>query len=660
MRLPAPKTRPRRSGHGLGRIATAALAAAVALATSTAGCGKTPNTDTDVIVLGFDGMDPKFVRRHADKLPNLMRLAEQGGFVELETVMPPQSPVAWSTVITGMTPGGHGVFDFVHRHPGDVTPFSSMAEAIPPEYTLEVGGVVIPLTGGETIPLRKGEPFWKKLGDANIPTTMMKMPTDFPPQPATNGAVSGMGTPDMLGSFGTFQFFTDDPAEYVKEEVSGGELYRVDVIGDHVTTAVYGPINTFYKEEPRTEVRMEIDVDRNRRTARIEIGEEVLVLAEGDWSEWVELDFELVPYMMSASGIVRFFLKEAYPNFKLYASPININPKNQEVPISEPAEFAAEIAEEVGLFYTQGMAEETKALSAHVISRNDFIAQANLVFKEEIDIYDHLLDKYKEAGGGFMFYYFSTTDQAAHMLWGDYENELIQFYEQADAVVGHTLDTIDDDTILMVISDHGFQRFDREVHLNTWLMDEGFLALDDPNNAGPTPGFPHVDWGETQLYAMGLNGLYFNLEGREGEGSVTEDEKAAIEAKLEKKLLAWVDPETGKNVVLKLYRPEEMFEGQPSPQMEFAPDFLVGFAPPYRMSPATGLGAVPFNQINDNPDEWIGDHCMAHETVPGVLFSNRKIIGKKPRLHDVPVTVLHAFGIEAPSQMVGQNVIESR
>ncbi len=633
------------------------LVSALALTTAVplAGC-KPSKSDTNVIVLGFDGMDPKFVRRHADRLPNLMRLGDQGGFSELETVMPPQSPVAWSTVITGMTPGGHGVFDFVHRHPGDVTPFSSMAEAIPPEYTLEVGNVVIPLTGGETNPLRKGRAFWEILGEANVPSTMMKMPTDFPPLPATNGAVSGMGTPDMLGSFGTFQFFSDDPAEYVREEVSGGELYRVEVIRNHVSTTLYGPVNTFYKDEPRTEARIEIDVDHSNRTARLEIGEDVLVLGEGDWSDWVEVDFELVPYLKSASGIVRFFLKEAYPSFKLYASPININPKAQEVPISEPPEFAADIADAVGLFYTQGMAEETKALSAHVISRNDFIAQANLVYDEEIDIYHHLLSEY-EKEGGFMFYYFSTTDQAAHMLWGDYEQELIPFYERADEVVGRTLDTIGDDTTLMVISDHGFQRFDREVHLNRWLMDEGFLALDDPENAGSEPGFVHVDWSRTQLYAMGLNGLYFNLAGREAEGSVSAEQRAELESDLEAKLLAWTDPDTGERVVERLYRPAQMFEGG---EMEFAPDFMVGFAPPYRMSPATGLGAVPYNQINDNPDEWIGDHCMAHETVPGVLFSNRKIIGEKPRLHDVPVTVLHAFGIEKPSQMVGQNVIESR
>ena len=92
-------------------VVAAALAASGA--SSVTACAP-PSTDTKVIVLGFDGMDPRFVERHQDRLPNLMRLAQSGGFKDLETVMPPQSPVAWSTVITGMTPAGHGIFDFVH------------------------------------------------------------------------------------------------------------------------------------------------------------------------------------------------------------------------------------------------------------------------------------------------------------------------------------------------------------------------------------------------------------------------------------------------------------------------------------------------------------------------------------------------------------------
>src|SRR5436190_21930002 len=68
-----------------------------------------------LIVLGVDAMDPNFVERHWNSLPNLARLRDQGYFGRLGTTTPPQSPVAWSTFITGLEPGEHGIFDFVHR-----------------------------------------------------------------------------------------------------------------------------------------------------------------------------------------------------------------------------------------------------------------------------------------------------------------------------------------------------------------------------------------------------------------------------------------------------------------------------------------------------------------------------------------------------------------
>lgn len=603
-----------------------------------------------VLVLGFDGMDPEFVRRHADRLPNLMKLAEAEGFRELETVMPPQSPVAWSTVITGMTPGGHGVFDFVHRDPATIHPFSSMAEAIPPSRTLEIGDLVIPLDGGETIPLRKGQAFWELLREQGVGARILRMPTDYPPEPSSIGALSGMGTPDMLGSFGTFQFITDDPDEFRRATVSGGEIQRAHIERGRIEAELLGPINSFYADAPRASVPLVVELDEAHGAARIELGGELMVLQPGEWSEWIELDFELVPMMYSASGIVRLYLKQLDPYFKLYISPVNIDPSDPETPISEPDDFAAELAEELGPFYTQGMAEETKALSAGLFDREEFVAQAHLVFDESIEMYEHVFETWNS---GLLFYYFSTTDQAAHMLWGDHEDKLLPIYEKADAVVGWTLERLGSEDLLLVISDHGFERFDREVHLNRWLMDEGFLTLDDPANVGETPGFVHVDWSQTQVYAMGLNGLYINRAGREGQGSVREEELEELEQRLEQRILEFVDPDTGERIVERLYRPRESFSGD---QFELAPDFIVGFRPPYRMSPETGLGAVPKVAVEDNHDEWIGDHCMAHEAVPGVLFSNRPIVSEQPALADIPVTVLRAYGLDAPEHMVGHDV----
>ena len=92
------------------------------------GCGKGASPERPgVFVLGVDGMDPVILKRMMDKgeMPNFKRLAESGGFQDLGTANPPQSPVAWSTFVTGRNPGGHGIFDFVHRDPKTYQPISS-------------------------------------------------------------------------------------------------------------------------------------------------------------------------------------------------------------------------------------------------------------------------------------------------------------------------------------------------------------------------------------------------------------------------------------------------------------------------------------------------------------------------------------------------------
>ncbi|MDP6058270.1 MAG: alkaline phosphatase family protein, partial [Pirellulaceae bacterium] len=72
-----------------------------------------------VIVIGMDGMDPVLLQRmmNADMMPNFSKLAQMGGFKPLATSMPPQSPVAWANVISGGEPGGHEIYDFIHRDP---------------------------------------------------------------------------------------------------------------------------------------------------------------------------------------------------------------------------------------------------------------------------------------------------------------------------------------------------------------------------------------------------------------------------------------------------------------------------------------------------------------------------------------------------------------
>src|SRR5215471_127050 len=174
-----------------------------------AGCGisRSKPRGTRVIVLGVDGMDPQFVERHWSALPNLARLRRKGDFKALKTTTPPQSPVAWSTFITGMDPEGHGICDFVHRDPATYLPRSSISKTLEPRYKLPLGPFRLPVSKGQVLALRRGKAFWQILADYNVPVTVIRMPTNYPPV-KTGRATAGMGTPDLRGTTGTFTFYT--------------------------------------------------------------------------------------------------------------------------------------------------------------------------------------------------------------------------------------------------------------------------------------------------------------------------------------------------------------------------------------------------------------------------------------------------------------------
>ena len=184
-------------------------------------------------------MDPAFVERHWRDLPELARLRANGTFQPLGTTTPPQSPVAWSTFITGLPPGAHGIFDFVHRDAATLQPFSSMSVSEQPGVEIPLGPYVLPLSHSRVIALRKGTPFWQVLWKRGIPVTVIHMPTNYPPVKA-GLALSGMGTPDLRGTLGTFSFYTDS-ADEISRTVSGGQIIKVEVQDGGVMLPVEGP-----------------------------------------------------------------------------------------------------------------------------------------------------------------------------------------------------------------------------------------------------------------------------------------------------------------------------------------------------------------------------------------------------------------------------------
>ena len=212
---------------------------------------------TRVIVLGVDGLDPVLLQQFADEgvLPNFKRLMEQGDFKPLQTTMPPLSPVAWSTFITGMDPGGHGLFDFIHRDPKRYLPTAAMSQSPELNLPLKLGSCEYPLpwASADPINLRRGTAFWELLARSGVPTTLFRIPADFPAT-QVGRTLSGMGAPDLVGTHGTFSFYTDRVMPNAGN-VTGGKIYPVRVTNNKVVARLLGPDQPFKRVEKHSRRR---------------------------------------------------------------------------------------------------------------------------------------------------------------------------------------------------------------------------------------------------------------------------------------------------------------------------------------------------------------------------------------------------------------------
>jgi len=633
-----------------------------------------------VIVIGFDGMDPRLAEKMmaAGKLPNLNRLRRQKGYSVLGTSIPPQSPVAWANFINGAGPGSHGIFDFIHRDPErQAYPFFAAAETVEGEGYLEVGDHKIQLDfwpfnhkPAKTVLKRQGIPFWDYLDEAGIESTFYDLPSNYPPSPSKYGnhrCLSGMGTPDLLGTYGTYQHFAEDGPFNTKSEGGGkgSKIYFENDTSRPVT--LLGPKNTLLKDPKPATIDFIVHRDRRAQAAVIEIQDQTVILNKGMWSRWIKLDFELsTPAIVpdkDVNGICRFYLQEIAPNFRLYATPINADPRDPAIQITEPPEFCQEIANKLGLFYTTGFQEDHKALSNKVFSDDEFVNQAEYVLQERINLLNYALENFTD---GLLFFYFSSTDLQSHMLWWDTDakhpyrstaeakkcfGHIKDLYHRMDAVVGDLLERYGDKAHIMIMSDHGFSNFKRQFNLNTWLRDNGYLGPPDCTSV-----LADADWSRSRAFGMGINGLYLNLKGREHYGIVEPgQEKNQLLDELVAKLEGVRDKD-GRKAIRKVHRTDRAYSG---PALKYAPDLIIGYSRDYRGSWKTALGDITDEILLDNDSAWAADHCMDVSEVPGVLFSNKPIAVSDPSLVDLAPSILTEFGLKIPSTMVGRNIFKT-
>jgi predicted AlkP superfamily phosphohydrolase/phosphomutase len=619
-----------------------------------------------LVIVGLDGLDPSLAEKFMaeGKLPNLSRIRAEGAYARLRTTTPPISPVAWSSFMTGTNPSKHNIFDFLSRDPRSYLPALSSAHIGKPSKVFSLGGMELPLSKPEIRGMRKSVPFWKILGDHGIFCTILRVPITFPPEKFKGHLLSGMCVPDLKGSQGTFSYYTSNPAK--AQAMEGGVSIPVKIAGERIETHISGPMNTLRRKAAELRLPMTITLLPGERSARILVDGQEIRLKKGEFSPWVRLTFK--PGLgFKARCICRFFISEIQPEFEMYVTPLNIDPEKPSLPISHPVYYSTYLSKLLGRFVTLGLANDTWALNEGALSEQAFLDLAYSNHEEWERIFFNALSKTKR---GVVACVFETTDSIQHMFFRYLDKNhpalkagrpqmsaqvIEDLYRRMDALVGQVREQLDRRSTLMVMSDHGFKSFRRGVNLNSWLHQNGYLALKDGvTESGEWLG--NVDWKKTKAYALGLGGIYLNLRNREADGIVAPGEEArALKRELTGKLAGLIDSDMGDRAINAVYDSEEIYKG---PYKENSPDLIVGYSEGYRASWDSVKGIVRSAVFEDNDKAWSGDHCIDPSVVPGVLFSSQALNTAEPSIWDIAPTALDLFGIPVPAHMDGKPLID--
>src|SRR5437667_3815883 len=385
-------------------VLTVALAAATAL--SAGGCKSGSDKPLRrarqrVFVMGFDGMDPTLSRKFMDegKLPNLKKLSELGTFVKLETTQPSESPVAWASFATGVNPGKHNIYDFLVRDFQTYMPDLGGVKREPPKFLWGW----LPTRKPKITSTRGGTSFWVHAGRDGIRSVVLTVPMTFPPEEIAHGQMlAGLPLPDIRGTLGTFYYWATDLSSFEEGNAEfGGYLKRLLFDGGVAETFLRGPESPILRQE-EAELKEslksgKLSGDQRQRLdelqqggkdlnipvrvrwtegsgqATLEVQGQKLTLKAGEWSAWVPLTFK-INFLLSLHGMTQFYVVQAGRELQLYASPVNMDPRDPPIPISKPDGFSAQLAREVGPYRTLGWAESAdKALQEGRLDEGAFV-----------------------------------------------------------------------------------------------------------------------------------------------------------------------------------------------------------------------------------------------------------------------------------------------
>lgn len=610
-------------------------------------CVITFNKSTDmpykkILVVGIDGLDPDICRELLKKgtMPNLAALMEQCTLHDLQVYNPAESPVSWSCLGCGVNPGKHGIFDFIHRDPETYLPRLSIsypASKMSRSFKHD----------------RTGTPFWKYTTDAGIPTTVIRWPVTTPPENVSGRFLSGLGVTDICGHLNSYRFFTTRPGFWNASK----NLQGITVSNKQFSGILPGPYSALGKE---ITIPFSGSVSDDGRHVTFQFQDTNIVLQAGDFSPWLTVRYK-VGLVKKITAICQVFLcsipGRTNAPLEFYVSSPEIDPRSPARVLTAPGSYAKDLAEAVGLYHTLGIPEDFNAAKTGHLPLDAFYEQCRAIEAERRKMFSYELERFTS---GVLAVVFDTSDRWQHLGWkpgepgrnaASFSPKVIEYYEQhADPLLGEIRNALDDDTALIVFSDHGFSSYTRSFNMNNWLAEYGYLTAASDANQENSALFKRVVWERTKAYSAGFTSIYLNQRGREGKGIVDPADAPRLKQEIAQRLKQYIDPETGIAPVEEVYDGTQIYYGD---RADEAPDLVIGFKPGYRMGWQTAIGALGENICEDNTDKWQGDHLIDAKFVPGTLLVNIPVIDTTPRTIDLAPTILDCAGLEVPGGMDG-------
>jgi len=248
------------------------------------------------------------------------------------------------------------------------------------------------------------------------------------------------------------------------------------------------------------------------------------------------------------------------------------------------------------------------------------------------------------------FWKYSDPSHPKHEPGNPYQNAIRDYYRFLDQKVGELLGAADDDTVVLVVSDHGAQKMDGGLCINEWLMAEGYLHLKEEPNAVMPLEKAEIDWDRTSAWGSGgyYGRLFLNVQGREPNGIIAPERYEAVRDELIEKLTSLTD-DKGNVMGTRVFKPQEVYREVKG----IAPDLIVYFGNlSWRSVGSVGLGRIYTFENDTGPDD--ANHAQ-HGVF--IMYDPQKRQGRRLsglRITDCAVTILNAMGVDAPADMQGR------